>query len=92
MNLPGFLSKVEWPPYSPDLNVIEWMCAIMNAAVLAKAPATQAALVECCINIDAWYGVPQSTICSFYDSWNARCSVCVDIGGMAVDSKIHKPK
>jgi hypothetical protein len=78
---------IPWPPYSPDLNLIEhvwnWMKnwiqehywrAVYNASKLTLAQLKQ-------IILDAWNAVPDSYIETLYNSWRARCQAVIDANG-----------
>jgi hypothetical protein len=78
---------IPWPPYSPDLNLIEhvwnWMKnwiqehywrAKYNASKLAPAQLKQ-------IILEAWNAVPDSYIERLYDSWWERCQAVIDANG-----------
>jgi hypothetical protein len=78
---------IPWPPYSPDLNLIEhvwnWMKnwiqehywrAKYNASKLTLAQLKQ-------IVLEAWNAVPDSYIERLYDSWRARCQAVIDANG-----------
>jgi transposase len=76
-----------WPPYSPDLNLIEhvwnWMKnwiqqhywrAVYDASKLSLAQLKQ-------IILEAWNAVPDSYIESLFNSWRARCQAVIDANG-----------
>jgi len=76
-----------WPPYSPDLNLIEhvwnWMKnwiqqhywrAVYDASMLSLAQLKQ-------IILEAWNAVPDSYIESLFNSWRARCQAVIDANG-----------
>jgi transposase len=78
---------IPWPPYSPDLNLIEhvwnWMKnwiqehywrAKYNASKLKPAQLKQ-------IILEAWNAVPDSYIERLYDSWWERCQAVIDANG-----------
>ena len=78
---------IAWPPYSPDLNLIEhvwkWMKdwiqrnywqARYNAAKLSLSELRR-------IILAAWEAVPDSFIESLLDSWWDRCQAVIDANG-----------
>jgi hypothetical protein len=78
---------IPWPPYSPDLSLIEhvwnWMKnwiqqhywqARYNPAKLTLRQLRQ-------IILEAWNAVPNSYIESLYDSWRERCQAVIDANG-----------
>jgi len=78
---------IPWPPYSPDLNLIEhvwnwmknWIQEHYWRARYNPSKLSLAQLRE--IIIAAWNAVPDSYIRSLYNSWRARCQAVIDANG-----------
>jgi hypothetical protein len=82
---------IQWPPYSPDLNLIEhvwkWMKDWIQEHYLVehwnperfKSRAGQARLRG--IIQEAWDAVPQEYLDSLYSSWYRRCQAVIDAEG-----------
>jgi hypothetical protein len=78
---------IPWPPYSPDLNLIEhvwnWMKNwIQEHYWHARYTASKLSLAQLRqIILEAWNAVPDSYIESLYNSWRARCQAVIDANG-----------
>jgi hypothetical protein len=78
---------LKWPPYSPDLNLIEhvwnWMKTwIQEKYWQARYDVAKIPLPELRrIILEAWDAVPEDYICSLYDSWWKRCQAVIDANG-----------
>ena len=78
---------IVWPPYSPDLNLIEhvwkWMKDwIQRNYWQARYDAAKLSLAELRqIILAAWEAVPDSFIESLLDSWWDRCQAVIDANG-----------
>lgn len=60
----------DWPPYSPDLNIIETIWAIMKARIEKKSPRTLDDLKK--IIIDVWEDLTFETINGLIDTMEER--------------------
>ena len=71
-----------WPPYSPDLNVIETIWAIMKYRVGRKNPKS---IEELKIIVrTVWYELSFETINKLIDSMPERCRKVIENGGMTL--------
>jgi transposase len=83
----GYFAKMdllEWPPYSPDLNVIETMWAILAAKVAEKGPLDEAALRK--FVKKEWEKIPMSTVRGLCEEFDTRLRLCVASGGELVSN------
>ena len=81
-NLPkniNFTSRKEWPPNSPDLNVLETLWAILQDRVVERGAYTEDELCE--VISDEWWKIPQDTIRKLYDGIPERIAWMVANGG-----------
>ncbi len=69
----------DWPPYSPDLNVIEHVWSWMTAYVNNRQPTNRAQLKNA-IRL-AWQEIPQNVIQSYIDKLPAVCRQIQSAGG-----------
>jgi hypothetical protein len=80
-----------WPPHSPDLSPIEMLWAIIKRTLRGRRFASADELFN--ETVKAWDEIPQSVIDNLCSSFAARCSVCIDIGGKALNGHwraVHK--
>lgn len=70
-----------WPPYSPDLNVIEQLWAELDRRISDKAPQTQEQLRSAAQ--EAWSEIPMRTINNYVRSFGTKCSRVFAAGGEA---------
>lgn len=78
---------IPWPPYSPDLNLIEYVWNWMKnyiqdrywEAVYNASKLTLTRLRE--IILEAWNAVPDSFIEKLYSSWQERCQAVINARG-----------
>jgi hypothetical protein len=81
------IPTIDWPPYSPDLNLIEhvwhWMRRyIQEQYFTAYYDASRISLQELKRIIqEAWDAVPDSYIESLFESWWKRCQAVIDAKG-----------
>ena len=71
-----------WPPYSPDLNIIETIWAIMKQRVQAQNPST----IEELKNIiqDVWDNLSFETINGLVNEMNNRLIKCIAVNGYTI--------
>ena len=78
---------IDWPPYSPDLNLIEHVWSWMRRYIQrhyfnAHYDPSKIPLEELrAIVWEAWNAVPESYIEGLYDSWYERCQAVIDAQG-----------
>lgn len=71
-----------WPPYSPDLNVIEQVWAELDRRISDKAPQTTEQLKSAAR--EAWDEIPMKTINNYVRSFGSKCERVFAAGGEAV--------
>jgi hypothetical protein len=69
----------DWPPHSPDLNVIEHIWAIIKDDIRRQNPTTRDALRHAVVR--AWNRIPQQQIDHMIDSMPARLQAVIDAKG-----------
>jgi transposase len=69
-----------WPPYSPDLNPIEDLWALLNIRVSNLHPTTAAELEHAVKH--TWNSMRQSTVDNFCRSFPARLARCIERHGV----------
>ena len=81
------ISFIRWPPYSPDLNIIEhvwnWMKNwIQNYYfhIMYNPQNIQFPLLRQII-LEAWEAVPEAYIVNLFKSWWKRCQAIIDPNG-----------
>jgi hypothetical protein len=71
-----------WPSYSPDLNIIEIVWAIMKRRVVEEQPTTIDELCDCIYRV--WENLSYHTIESLIDSLPRRCGDVCAYGGLTI--------
>jgi transposase len=78
------ISTLPWPAYSPDLNPIENLWAILKALLIKKHPelldmgASQVAINQFAQAInEAWHSIPQEIIDNLIKSMDSRVNHCL---------------
>lgn len=70
-HVPDFISPTMWPPYSPDLNPMDFsIWGILEAKVSAKKYDTVDGLKKALVR--EWNRIPQSVVCAAYDAFFDR--------------------
>ncbi len=69
----------DWPPYSPDINAIEYVWSWMTNYVKGRLPTTQAELKNA-IQL-AWENCPQTTIQNFIDHSQHTMQRIIEVEG-----------
>lgn len=81
------IPTIIWPPYSPDLNLIEhvwsWMRRYIQEHYYQAYYDSKTIPLDTLRNIiyEAWNAVPDSYIEGLYKSWWARCQAVIDAEG-----------
>ena len=82
VNCPGFIEKDQWPPYSPDLNLLDYH---VWGAMLEKYQKVQPKLKtirELKIALELiWEDLPKEPINKAIKSFTKRLQACVATGG-----------
>lgn len=61
-------NKMKWPSKSPDLNLIEWLWAILQKKVVESMPETKEDLIKALR--EEWWKIDQEVIRRLYNSMN----------------------
>lgn len=77
-----------WPPNSPDLNVIEMVWSLMENVISFYHPANKEELIEA-INI-AWNSIEFETINKLCSSFVGRCYLCLKNRGHCIQKDLKK--
>ena len=76
----------EWPPNSPDLNVLDYsLWSILKAEACAKPHQSIEALKKSLVA--AWNKIPQDVIDRAVDEFPKRLQKCIDAGGGHFENK-----
>ena len=81
------IPTIDWPPYSPDLNLIEhvwsWMKRYIQERYFEAFYNAQSIQFDRLREIisEAWNAVPDSYIETLYESWWRRCQAVIDARG-----------
>jgi hypothetical protein len=70
----GIERMENWPPYSPDLNPIEQMWPVLDAAIARLAPDSHDSLQAAAIQ--AWAAIPQALIDNTVLSFRGKVGAC----------------
>uniref|UniRef100_A0A914CNS1 Transposase n=1 Tax=Acrobeloides nanus TaxID=290746 RepID=A0A914CNS1_9BILA len=74
---PDFITKAEWPPYSPDLNPMDYsVWSILEAKACAKPHKTIESLKRALLK--AWDEIPLETLVTIADNFPKRLQACVE--------------
>uniref|UniRef100_A0A914EB77 Tc1-like transposase DDE domain-containing protein n=1 Tax=Acrobeloides nanus TaxID=290746 RepID=A0A914EB77_9BILA len=77
---PDFITKAEWPPYSPDLNPMDYLVwSILEAKACAKPHKTIESLKRALLK--AWDEIPLETLVKIVDNFPKRLQACVEAEG-----------
>jgi hypothetical protein len=77
---PDFITKAEWPPYSPDLNPMDYsVWSILEAKACAKPHKTIESLKRALLK--AWDEIPLETLVKIADNIPTRLQACVEAEG-----------
>jgi hypothetical protein len=76
----------EWPPNSPDLNVLDYsLWSILEAEACSKPHQSIEALKKSLVK--AWNNIPQEVIDRAVDDFPKRLKKCVEAGGGHFENK-----
>lgn len=83
-NLPDFISTSQWPPYSPDLNPLDYsIWGILEARVNAKRHRSIESLKTALIK--EWDNLPMEMVRNSIDSWIPRLNAVVQKKGGRIE-------
>jgi hypothetical protein len=74
------IDYMDWPPYSPDLNPIENLWAILKQRMKGRKCKNVDQLWDCVQ--EAWYELPVDLLRGLIDSMKRRCQEVIDKKGM----------
>jgi inhibitor of nuclear factor kappa-B kinase subunit alpha len=78
--VPDFITRDEWPPYSPDLNPLDYsIWSILEEKACAKPHKTIASLQRALIK--AWNEIPIETLAKIVDNFPKRLKACIEANG-----------
>lgn len=69
----------DWPPYSPDLNIIEELWPTLNEGIAKRCPQSLDELRQAAQ--DAWKEIPMRVVNAFVLSFTDKLKACVQNGG-----------
>ena len=76
----------EWPPNSPDLNVMDYsIWSILEAEACSKPHQSIEALKKSLVK--AWNAIPQDIIDKAMDDFPKRLKKCIEVGGGHFENK-----
>jgi transposase len=78
-NIPSYIPKEDWPPNSPDANVIEALWAVLQDKVYAREPRTLAGLKR--IIVEEWNRIELNTLRKLVNSMPARLDAIIAAEG-----------
>jgi transposase len=79
-NFPGFISAREWPPYSPDLNPMDYsVWSILEARACAKPHRTVAALKASLVR--EWEKISVDEVRKIVENFQTRLEACIQADG-----------
>ena len=94
INVPDFIqvdispqrNNGEWPPNSPDLNVMDYsIWSILEAEACSKPHQSIEALKKSLVK--AWNAIPQDIIDKAVDDFPKRLKKCIEAGGGHFENK-----
>ena len=66
LNISNIMLLLDWPPQSPDINIIENLWAILKKNVAKRNPVTKIDLWK--FIKEEWFKIPNETIETLYES------------------------
>jgi len=79
-NVPDFITIKEWPPYSPDLNPLDYAIWDYLEAKACENPHESIKSLKKAIK-KAWDEMPDDMVKRVVDSWPGRLQACIDAEG-----------
>lgn len=79
-NLPGFIPKDLWPPYSPDLNPMDYFVWSYLEARVNSHEHTNVEALRCCV-MKEWIDLPLDLCRAAVGSWRKRLGLCMKAKG-----------
>jgi hypothetical protein len=85
LNLPDFFGKEEWPPYSPDLNPLDYsIWSLLERKVCATSHPNLASLRAALIK--AWDEIFEDTLRRVVDNFPKRLDACIKNRGGYIEN------
>lgn len=80
VHFPDFISSQEWPPYSPDLNPMDYsLWSILEAKACARPHKSLEALKDSLRR--EWNQISLEVLCGAVENFRKRLKLCIDAGG-----------
>lgn len=74
---------IEWPPYSPDLNLIETLWNKMKDWLGAQYPEQSASYDQLRAHVqEAWHAIGEDTLEELLESMPAHCEAVIEANGL----------
>ena len=74
---------VDWPPKSPDLSPIEQIWNLLKQKLRGKNFTSEDELFNALS--DAWNNLSNEEVHNYWESYWARCKICLEIGGASLN-------
>ncbi|GFX13194.1 transposable element Tcb1 transposase [Trichonephila clavipes] len=75
------IARMDWPAYSPDLNLIEYMWDMLDRLIVARQPPPTCLPELRWTLLDEWCNIPQDQIDNSILSMPWRCKACIASSG-----------
>jgi hypothetical protein len=79
-NVPDFITAKEWPPYSPDLNSLDYSIWGYIESKACEKPHDSIASLKRAIK-KAWDEMPDEMVARVVDTWPDKLQACIDAEG-----------
>ncbi|GFX18388.1 transposable element Tcb1 transposase [Trichonephila clavipes] len=86
---PENITRMDWPTYSPDLNLIEHVCDMLGRRIAARQPPPTCLPELRRTLLDEWCNIPQDQIDNLILSMPRRCDWTTDISRFTVARRLH---